>query len=289
MQRIAVLGLGIMGGGMARNLLKAGFDVAVYNRTLAKAQPFADVGARIAQTPRDAAQDAEVVLSMVAEDNASRALWLGEEGALAGAKPGTVLIESSTLTTGWVRELAAAAHECGCPFVDAPVRGSKVQAADGELSFLVGGEAAVLEQVRPVLAAMGSRIDHLGPIGSGTTMKLVNNLLAGTQVALLAEGLLLAERAGLDMDKVVPILINGAPGSPIVKGAAARIVARDYTTNFALRWMHKDLTYALDEAVQHNVPLPLVAAAREVFRMAMGQGHADEDFVSVAEALRPQA
>jgi 3-hydroxyisobutyrate dehydrogenase-like beta-hydroxyacid dehydrogenase len=129
-------------------------------------------------------------------------------------------------------------------------------------------------------------VEHLGPSGSGATMKLVNNLMGGVQLAVLAEGLVLAEQAGLDMENVVRLLINGAPGSPMVKGKAARIVARDYHTDFALRWMHKDLSYALATAVEEGVPMPTVAAARELYRFAMRQGYMDEDFAAVAEALR---
>jgi 3-hydroxyisobutyrate dehydrogenase len=275
-----------MGSGMAHNLLKAGFPTTVYNRTREKAEPFEAEGAQVAVTAREAAQNADIVLSMVADDTASRAMWQGPDGALAGVRDGSVVIESSTLTTRWVRELSQAAQERGCRFLDAPVRGSKAQAEAGELNFLVGGDAAVLAHVQPVLEAMGRRIDHLGPIGSGATMKLINNLMGGVQIALLAEGLVLAEQAGLDMEKVVPLLINGAPGSPLVKGKAARIVARDYSTEFALRWMHKDLTYALNEAAEHNVSMATVAAAREIYRMAMARGHADDDFSAVAEALR---
>lgn len=286
MQRIALLGLGIMGSGMAHNLLKASFPLTVYNRTRSKADDLAAAGAAVADTPRDAAANADVVISMVADDAASRALWLGDNGALAGAPRDAVLIESSTLTTAWVHELAEQAAARGCQLLDAPVRGSKPQAESGELNFLVGGDGSVLERVRPVLEAMGRRVDHLGPTGSGALMKLVNNLMGGVQIALLAEALLLAERGGLDMDKVVPLLINGAPGSPIVKGKAARIVARDYQTEFALRWMHKDLSYALEEAMQHTVPMPTVAAAREIYRLAMAHGHADDDFSAVGEVLR---
>jgi 3-hydroxyisobutyrate dehydrogenase len=286
MQQVALLGLGIMGNGMARNLIKAGMQVTVYNRTRPKAQALRAAGAQVADTPREAAQQADVVISMVADDVASRAVWLGEDGALAGVQSGALLIESSTLSTKWARELAAAAQEHGCQFLDAPVAGSKPAAEAGELVFFVGGEAAAFEQAQPLFEAMGRRAEHLGPTGSGATMKLVNNLMGGVQVAVLAEGLVLAEQAGLDMEKVVPLLLNGAPGSPIVKGKAARIVARDYHTDFALRWMHKDLGYALEEAAQHTVPLPTVAAARELYRFAMARGVGDEDFSAIAEALR---
>ena len=285
MQRVALLGLGIMGSGMAHNLVRAGFELMVYNRSREKTQPLAEAGAQVATTPREAAQAADVVIGMVADDAASRALWLGDDGALASIQPGAVVIESSTLTTTWVRELAELVQARGCEFLDAPVTGSKPVAESGELGFLVGGEAETLERARPVLEAMGRRISHLGPAGSGATMKLINNLLGGVQIAVLAEGLRLAEQAGLNMEHVLPLLINGAPGSPIVKGKAARIVARDYSTHFALRLMHKDLTYALDEAARLTVPLPTVAAAREVYRLAMARGHGDEDFCAVGEAL----
>ncbi len=286
MQQVALLGLGIMGMGMARNLIKAGVPLTVYNRSADKAQALAAEGAQVAATPREAAAQADVVISMVADDAASRAVWLGDDGALAGIKRNTLLIESSTLSITWVRELAALAAERGCQFLDAPVAGSRPAAEAGELVFFVGGEASALEQAQPLFDAMGRRAEHLGPMGSGATMKLVNNLMGGVQLAVLAEGLVLAEQAGLDMEKVVPLLINGAPGSPLVKGKAARIVARDYHTDFALRWMHKDLGYALNAAVEEGVPMPTVAAARELYRFAIAHGHGDDDFAAVAEALR---
>jgi 3-hydroxyisobutyrate dehydrogenase len=168
------------------------------------------------------------------------------------------------------------------------VTGSREAAAAGELRLLVGGEAAALERARPALEAVSQRIVHLGPSGSGALMKLVNNLMGAVQIAALAEGLLLAERGGLHMAEVVPLIINGAPGSPIVKGKAARIAARDYSdTQFALRWMHKDTTYALRAADAFGVPMPTLAAAREVYRLARNRGLDDADFAAVAEALRP--
>lgn len=287
MTRVALLGLGIMGAGMAQNVLRAGYSLTVYNRTRERAAPLEAAGASIADSPRAAAQMAEVVISMVSDDRASQVIWLGPDGALAGAQHGAILIESSTLSTTWVRQLAVLAAERGCHFLDAPVSGSKPQVEAGELIFFVGGDAEVLEQVRPVLLSLGRRIEHLGPVGSGAIMKLINNLMGGVQIAVLAEGILLAQQAGLSMEQVIPLLINGAPGSPIVKGKAARIVARDYNTHFALRWMHKDLTYALEEAIQRNLPMPTVAAAREIYRLAMARGLSNEDFSAVAEAIRP--
>ena len=290
MQTVALLGLGTMGSGMAQNLLKAGFPLAVYNRTHARAEPFAAQGARIAGTPRDAAEGAEVIISMVGDDDASRAIWLGADGALAGALAGAVLVECSTLSLAWARELAALATARGLALLDSPVAGSKDAAAAGELKLMVGGDATALEQARPALEAISQRIYHFGPTGSGALMKLVNNLMGAVQVAALAEGLALAERGGLNMQQVVPFILNGAPGSPIVKGKAARMAARDYgDTQFALKWMHKDTTYALRAADELGAPMPTLAAAREVYRLARNLGLDNADFAAVVEALRVQA
>jgi len=286
MQRVALIGLGLMGSGMARNLLKAGFPLVVYNRSREKGLPLRDAGAEVADTPRQAAEGADVVISMVADDGASRHIWLGEAGALEGARPGTVLIECSTLSTRWVRELAGRAQDMGCQFLDAPVTGSQPQAEAGELTFLVGGDARTLEQVEPILKAMGRTIHHLGPTGSGATMKLINNLLVGVQAAALAEALHLAESTGLDTSQVLDILSNGAVGSTVVRTKGPKMLSGDYSTQFALRWMHKDMTYALDEGVERTVPLPTVAAAREIYRMALARGLTDADFAAVVEVLR---
>lgn len=287
MRQVALLGLGIMGAGMARNLLKAGFPLTVWNRTAAKAKPFEAHGATVAPTPRAAAEAAEVVIAMVGDDLASREVWTGEQGALAGARPGTILVECSTLSLDWVRELSALARERGALLVDSPVTGSKEAAEAGTLGLLVGGDAAAVERIRPILEAVSAKITHLGPTGSGAAMKLVNNLMSAVQVAALAEGLALAERAGLDMARVVPLIINGGPGSPVVKGKAARMAARDYAnTQFALRWMHKDTTYAMRLADEHGVPMPTVAAAREVYRAARNLGFDEADFAAVIEAIR---
>jgi 3-hydroxyisobutyrate dehydrogenase len=289
MQNITMLGLGVMGAGMAQNLLKAGFPLTVYNRTAAKAEPLAAGGAQVAATPRAAVAHAAIIIAMVGDDEASRAIWLGDDGALAGAAPEAVLIECSTLSPAWVRELAGLASERGLAFLDAPVTGSKDAAEAGELRLFVGGDATALERARPALEAISQRTSHLGPTGAGAIMKLVNNLMSAVQTLALAEGLALAERAGLDMQQVVPLIINGSPGSPIVKGKAARMAARDYgDTQFALKWMHKDATYALRAADEFGALLPSVAVAREVYQLARNLGFGDADFSAVIEALRTQ-
>jgi 3-hydroxyisobutyrate dehydrogenase len=289
MQNVALLGLGVMGNGMAQNLLKAGFPLTVYNRTRSKAEPPASKGAHVAATPREAAASAGIVIAMVGDDVASRAIWLGDDGALAGAAAGTIVVECSTLSLEWVRELAGMAAARHLAFLDAPVTGSKDAAEAGELRLMVGGDAAVLERARPALEAVSKRIDHFGPTGAGATVKLINNLMGAVQVVVLGEGLALAERAGLDMEQVVAFIINAAPGSPLVKGKAARMAHRDYEdTQFALKWMHKDATYALRAAEEYGVPMPTLAAAHEVYRIARNLGLDDADFAAVIEAVRPQ-
>ena len=196
MQRVAILGLGIMGGGMAANWLAKGFEVSVWNRTRAKAEPLAAKGAKVAATPRDAAQGADFIFAMVSDDDASRSVWLGPDGALAGAKSGAIGVESSTLTPDWIRELARQAQAKGVGFLDAPVGGSRPAAGAGELRFFVGGDPQTYEAARPALAAVGSKMDLLGPVGAGATWKLINNQLAAGQVAALAEALEVAKKAG---------------------------------------------------------------------------------------------
>jgi 3-hydroxyisobutyrate dehydrogenase len=208
---------------MARRLLGAGFPLAVFNRNPDKAESLKREGATVAATPRAAASGAAVAISMVADDQASRAVWLGQDGALAALEPGSVLIESSTLTVEWVRELAAAAAAQGCELLDAPVTGSKMQAASGELTFLVGGSASGLERVRPVFAAMGKNIVSVGPTGSGALLKLINNFLCGIQALAAGEALAVIENSGLDRTKAIEFLSGAAPGSPILKTMFARI------------------------------------------------------------------
>jgi len=279
---VAILGLGIMGSGMAGRLLSANFPLTVYNRNREKTLPFEGAGAFVASTPREAASKAQITISMVANDAASRDVWLGDTGALAGAAPNSLLIECSTLSSGWIRELAAHAEAQGCRFLDAPVTGTKPHAASGELVFLVGGAVQALEAAEPVFSVLGRDTIHLGPIGSGALMKLVNNFLCAVQAASFAEALSLIDAGGLDRAKALSILTKGAPGSGIVKRVADRVADNDYAPNFALRWMAKDLSYAIAEGSNRNVPLQTAAAALSVFQRAIDTGHSDEDFSAVA-------
>ena len=285
-QKVAILGLGTMGAGMAKNLLAAGFPVTVYNRTRAKAEPLAAAGARVAESPADAAHDADVIISMLSEENASRALWSGEQGALAAARAGAVLVESSTVTPKWIAELAGMASARGLVLLDAPVTGSRPQAESAQLIFLVGGDAAALERVRPALAAMSKDIVHLGPSGSGARMKLINNFLAGVQVASLAEALAWIERGGLDREQALKVLKNGAPGSPLVATISARMVEATYDVNFLLSLMDKDLRYAAADAATVGIDLRAASTAETRFSEAMSAGFSEKDMSAVIEPLR---
>lgn len=275
-----------MGAGMAARLLHAGHALSVWNRNSARAAPLVAKGARLASSPRDAAADADVIVSMVADDAASRSIWLGADGALAGAKRGAIAIESSTLTPAWIRELADACAQGGSALLDAPVTGSRTHAAEGQLLFLVGGDSAVLDRVRGVFSAMGRGVVHLGPVGSGALLKLVNNCMCGVQAAALAEALAVIERSGLDRGQALAVLKDGAPGSPLVKGVSTRMVERDYAVHFKLELMDKDLTYAIRAAEGLGVALETATAALGAFRRAVANGYGEQDMAAVIEPMR---
>ena len=283
MQRVALLGLGTMGAGMAANWLAKGFQLSVWNRTHARAQALADKGARVATTPREAAEGADCVFAMVADDAASRAVWLGDDGALAGAKTGAVVVESSTLTPDWVRELAGRACARGCAFLDAPVGGSRQAAASGELRFFVGGDAATLDKARPALIAIGSKIDLLGPAGAGATWKLINNQLVAAQVAALGEALDVARKAGFRPVQISSLILNGAASSPIVKMKLPSMLSGDYDEpDFALSLMLKDARYAAALAQSLGAPADLVSSAVKAFARAEANGLGAKDIAAVA-------
>jgi len=284
--RIAFLGLGIMGCGMARQLLAKRFPVTVFNRNAEKSMALGKEGATIAASPAEAAATADVIVSMLADDTASRSLWLGENGALAAAAKGTLSIECGTVTVGWIQELSAATARHGCELLDAPVTGSKTQAASGELKFLVGGSVSALHRARPVLSAMGTSIAHLGPSGSGALMKLINNFVCGVQIASLAEALVMIERSGLDRGPALEILTGGAPGSPLVKTISTRMTTADFTPNFLLRLMAKDLGYAIAEGGKLAINLTTAEAALGLFQQGIAGGHGEQDISAVVAPLR---
>lgn len=274
-----------MGSGMAGRLLSGGFPLSVYNRNHQKTARFGEAGAFVAATPREAAARADIVISMVADDGASRAVWFGENGALSGVKRGAVLIESSTLSVSYVHELSAAATQRSCELLDAPVTGTKPHAESGELLFLVGGSPQALAAARPVLAVMSRDIVHLGPTGSGALLKLINNFLCGVQAASLAEASALIDAGGLDREKAFSVLTNGAPGSPLIKAISARALSPAAPPNFLLHLMSKDLRYALAEASSRDLHLDTAAAALRIFEHALEIGRGEQDFSAVVGSV----
>lgn len=286
MMKTAFLGLGIMGAGMAARLIGAGFEVAVWNRSAEKAEPLLALGGRVAASPTEAAQGAQIVVSMLADDTVSRQVWTGAEGALSAMAPGAVAVESSTLTGPWVRELAGLASARGVEFLEAPVTGSRDQAAQGTLRFLMGGEASAIAAARPALDAMGSASVHLGPVGSAATVKLANNFLCGVQAAALAEALALLEKSGLDVEQAFPILAEGAPGSPLVKAVGRRMLDRAYTPHFLVPLMAKDLAYAQAALGEAGIESAVADAARQRFTAADGAGQGQRDIAAIIEPLR---
>lgn len=285
-QRVALLGIGTMGRGMAANLLKAGFALTVYNRTRSKAEPLASQGAVIVNTPAEAARGADVVISILADDHASRAAWLGAEGALAAMPSGSTLVEAGTVSPEWIAELEKAAKERGLAVVEAPVTGSRPQAEAGQLTFLCGAEESDLEGVRAVLEPMSKAIIHFGPVGSGGQVKLINNFLCGVQVASFAEAVAWVERTNLNRQQALDFLKSGAAGSGILTAMTDRMTARTYDVNFLLRLLNKDLRYAQAAAAAHGVTLATAATTEKLFNEAEQQGLGEKDMSAVVEVLR---
>lgn len=285
--KVALLGLGTMGSGMAMNLLRAGFPLTVWNRTRGRALLLEAAGAMVADTPGQAAAGAGIVLAMLADDAASRAISLGENGALAAMQPEAVLIECSTLSPAWVLELDEAARRRGLQMIEAPVTGSRTQAETGQLKILAGGDAAVLEKVRPVLRSMSQEILHLGPMGSGAQLKLMNNYLCAVQVVSFAEVLAWMERTEPNCDAALDFLKKGAPGSGILHTMADRMTQRRYEVNFLLRLMAKDVRYA-GAAAQRGLSLSMAEAAEAMFDKAQEEGHGAQDMSAVVEVMRAE-
>jgi 3-hydroxyisobutyrate dehydrogenase len=294
MARVAMVGLGRMGSGMAFRLLGAGHEVVVANRTPERAAPLVAAGAVLASTPAEAAAGAAAVLVMVSDDQASRAVWDGPDGALAALAPGTLAIECSTLSADRVRELALAAGARGLRYVDAPVTGLPEAAAAGRLTLLVGADADDLDAARPFLEPLAEEILHFGPVGAGTAYKLIVNLIGAVQIAGVAEGLAVAERAGLDLGQVVAALALGQAASPQVVRNSRRMAASDHAENvvFSGRLRHKDADYAMRLAAQLGIGAPLGQVALDGLDdlLASGLGEVNESaIIEVARRRAPES
>lgn len=284
MTKVAILGLGAMGARMARRVLDAGHDVAVYNRTAERARPLVELGARLGATPAAAADGADIVISVVTDDAAARAVWLHpEHGAVRSLRADAVAVESSTVTPAWVDELRAAIDDVGAELLDAPVAGSRPQAEAGQLIYLVGGSADALDRVRPVLTTMGQAVHHVGEIGAGTVMKLAVNAIFGIQVAALAEMLGMVTRAGIDMERAVGILGAMPITSPALKGVGGLIAAGKYAPMFPIDLVEKDFRYIEACARSVEAQVPTAAAVWAVYDQARSAGFGADNIAGVAQ------
>ena len=288
MSRITVLGLGAMGSRMAANLIKAGHSVTVWNRTPAAAAPLIAQGALLETTPRSAATAADIVIAMLRDDRASRSVWLDPEtGALGSMPAGSLAIESSTLTVAWVKELAREVAARGGAFLDAPVAGSRPQAAAGQLIYMVGGNGDDFRRAEPVLKTMGVAAHHAGPTGSGAAVKLAVNALLAVQVAALGELAGLLKASGMNLVRAVDIIGATPVASAALKGAAASMLAAQFAPMFPIELVEKDLDYTLGQAEQAGVALPMTTAARQIMAAATAAGLGGDHLTAIARLFDP--
>jgi 2-hydroxy-3-oxopropionate reductase len=284
-RKIGFIGLGLMGRPMAMNLLKAGHSVTVWNRTASRADELVTAGAVLAKTPRAVAEKSDVLITIVSDPPALESVLWGHEGkqdgALGGLKKGSVYIDSSTVSPTLVKKISTACDERGVRFLDAPVTGGDWGAREGNLVFMIGGEAQALKEVEPILGVMGKKWFHLGPNGAGQTIKLAMNAILALEVGAVAEAIGLVTRAGLAGEQLLEVLQASMGRSGLLDLKTPLMLKGDFKPSFPLRLMHKDLGLALDLANQLGVALPTTAAVREVYNFVKGEAKEDVDYSAV--------
>jgi len=288
-ERIAYLGLGTMGSRMAANLVKAGYPVTVWNRTSKKTDKLVELGATDAATPAEAVADVNVIMLCVSDEDAVNSVLFSDSGVLAGAQSGQVALDMSTVHPETSRREAEAYRELGIEFLDAPVFGSKGEAAEGRLWIVVGGNRGVFDHVRPILEPLSSSIHYMGDTGMGASMKLVGNLIVAAEIQAVGEAMILATKAGLDPNDVVDVLDVVDFRSPLISGVGRSLARRDFSAFFALRHMLKDANLIARLAEDLRVPVPEAAAVRETLKAAVNQGWGDENASALIKALEAQA
>ncbi|WP_349254193.1 NAD(P)-binding domain-containing protein [Paenibacillus sp. RC67] len=283
MKRIGFIGLGTMGKPMAANLLTKGYDVVVYNRTSEKTAELAALGAQTAATPSEAAQGVDVVVLMLSNDVVVLDAVLGDQGVIHGVTAGQTVIDCSTVSPDTSKRIAAEFLGRAVDFLDAPVTGSKPAAESGTLVFMIGGEPTVLERQRPIFEAMGSKIVYMGPTGSGSYAKLAHNTMVGINALGLVEGLSIVTKAGLDAEQFLQIVYAGSGNSKQAELKGGKIVNRDFSNQFSLQLMLKDLLLATDVTNRFQMPSPMLKAAAGIFQMGLSKGLGEADLCSVAQ------
>ena len=289
MKKLAYLGLGIMGKGMAANLLKAGYPVTVWSRPHDRCEPLVKQGASQGATPAEAVAQADVILYCLSDDAAVEDLVFGQGGLLAGVKSGQVVVDMTTVHPDTTRKEAAAFAAKGVRFLDAPVFGSKNEAAQGGLWIVVGGDKALYEEVKPILEVLSETTHYMGGTAMGSSMKLVGNLVVAAQLEALGEAMTLATKAGLDPEDVLGVLHVTDFKSPIFDGVGQALVKRDFSTHFALKLMLKDANLIARFAQDLNVPIPAAAATREVIKASINKGWGEENASAFIRILEEQA
>lgn len=284
MKKIGFIGLGVMGMGMAANLLRKGFEVVVYNRTPGKAESLLALGASELESPADVARAAQIVITMISNDAAIREVYFGENGIFAGARAGITLIDSSTISPTLAKELAAAADTIGSVFLDAPVTGSKPAAEGGTLVFMAGGDAGKIEEVQDVLLAMGRKVIPMGPSGSGSIAKLAHNTIVGINVVALAEGMAIAASGGIDGSSFVELVQSGGAASRAAEMKGPKLLEGNYDVQFSLELMLKDLRLSSALSDSLHVPTPLLEATKSLFQIGDAMGLSQLDMSSVGQA-----
>lgn len=287
--RIGFVGLGIMGQGMARNLLKAGFSVRVWNRTASKAEALLAEGAQAGSSPADVAANSDVIVTCVSDTPDVEAVILGEAGIIHGAKAGALVVDCSTISPQVTKEIAAKLKEKGIHMLDAPISGGSEGAAKGTLTIMVGGAAEDFERAKPVLQAMGKTITHIGEIGTGQTVKLVNQVLVVGNCLAMCEALLLAQAGGVDLQRTFDAISQGAAGSWMFTNRAPQIMHRDWRPGFTIALQQKDLRLVLDAADELGVPLPGTALIFQLYRTLEAKGIELEGNHALVKALEALA
>lgn len=283
MKKIGLIGAGIMAAGMAQNYLKQGYEVAIWNRNPERLKDLLEQGATTAATPREVTQKSDIIIECVSDDDASRGVWTGENGILAGATSDKVLIASSSLSIDWTDELIKLCADQGFKFLDMPLTGSRAGAEGGTLRLLIGGEADVLESVRPELEAISEKIYHFGGPGAGMRFKLVLNSLIGIHMNAAAQALHFAKEVGVDPDAFAHAFIDGnmGPLSPSTKLVFDSKNWEPGHVNFAVQWLEKDLRYAQDMAAKYGVDFDLLNDTQSDYAQAVDTGLSDEDVTSI--------
>jgi len=285
-ERVGFIGLGIMGSRMAANLRAAGYELTVFNRTRERAETFAsEHGADVADTPAAVGAASDVVITMVVDGPQVEAVLLGDDGVLAGAAEDTLCVDMSTIAPAQTRAIGAALDARGIGFVDAPVTGSSPKAEDGTLTIMAGGTEDAFARAQPLFAVMGEVVVHVGELGQGQTVKLINNAVAASNASTLAQALIVGKATGVDLDALVRVMGAGSGGSAMLGLKAGPMRQHDYTTLFKLEHMLKDVRLCLEEGQAAGVPFPAAAAAREALTAGMGRGLADADFAAIVEVF----